>query len=84
MQMEWAVLVIFSDQFLHEYRHFRFPGVVAVGISLPFDQILELSASSFELVVDYGLHLIFFFASDQVGWRSEKVRSVCGGFAIGR
>jgi hypothetical protein len=78
------VLVIFSDQFIREYSRFGLPGVVAVGIALPFDQILELPASTFEPVIDNGLHFIFFLVSDQVGWRSAEVGSVSESFAIGR
>jgi hypothetical protein len=82
--MQRAVLVIFSDQLIREYRRFGLPSVVAVRVSLPFDQILELPVFTFEPVIDKGLHLVFFFASDQVGWRSAKVGSVSGSFAIGR
>jgi hypothetical protein len=78
------VLVIFSDQFIREYSRFGFPGVVAVGIPLPFDQILELPTSAVEPMIDDGLHFVFFFALDQVGWRSVIIRPVSGRFAIGR
>jgi hypothetical protein len=84
MLVEWAVLVVFSDQFIREYSRFGFPGVVAVGIALPFDQILELPASTLEPVIDDGLHFVLFFASDQVGWRSVEIWPVSGSFAIGR
>jgi hypothetical protein len=76
--------MIFSDQFIREYCCFWLPGVIAVGIPLPFDQILELSASTFELVIDDGLYFIFFFVPDQVGWQSAEVGSVSGSFTIGR
>jgi hypothetical protein len=54
-----------------------------VGIPLPFDQILELSASTFEPVIDDGFYFVFFFVSDQVGWWSAEVGPVSGSFAIG-
>jgi hypothetical protein len=75
--------MIFSDQFVCEYSRFGLPGVVAVGISLPLDQILELPASTFEPVIDDGLHFIFFFVSDQVRWWSAEIGSVSGSFTIG-
>jgi hypothetical protein len=78
------VPVIFSDQVIHEYSHFGLPGVVAMGVTFPFDEILELPASTFEPVIDDGLHFIFFFVPDQVGWWSAEVGSVSGSFTIGR
>jgi hypothetical protein len=84
MEVQRAVFVIFPDQFIREYCRFGLPGVVAVGIPLPFDQILELPASTFELVIDDGFYFVFFFVSDQVGWRPAEVGSVSGSFAIGR
>jgi hypothetical protein len=77
------VFVIVLDQFICEYRRFGFPGVVAVGIPLPFDQILELLASTLEPVVDDGLHFVLFFASDQVGWWPVEVGPMSGSFVIG-
>jgi len=61
-----------------------FPGIVAFGVSLPFDEILERSGPSMTSVAKDTLHFIFFFSSDKVRWWSGEVRAVCGSFAIGR
>jgi hypothetical protein len=43
-----------------------FPGVVAFGISLPFDQILQLFPPTMTLVASDGLDFVLFFPIDKV------------------
>ncbi len=49
-----------------------FPCVVALGISLPFDEVLELSGSSMLSVCDDSFNFVFLFSVDEVrGWSGE-------------
>jgi hypothetical protein len=75
--------MILLDQLLGVDAIFRFPCVVAVGISFPFKEVLQLSLSSFEPVIDNSFHLVFVFASDQFGWWSDEIGPMRGHFAIG-
>ena len=59
------------------------PCVVAFGISLPFDQVLEHSGLAMALVATDGFYFIFRFAFNQVRWWLGVVGAVCGCFAIG-
>jgi hypothetical protein len=42
----------------------RFPGVVGLWVSLPFDQVLQFLVASVAPVTLDHLHLVFFFGSD--------------------
>ena len=44
------------------------PCVIAVGVALPFDQVLELPAASVVPVMCDAFHFVFFCAFDHV-WR---------------
>ncbi len=49
-----------------------FPCVVAFGISLPFNEILELFGLSVLSVCDNSFDFVFFFSIDEVrGWSGE-------------
>ncbi len=45
-----------------------FPGVIALGISLPLDEILQLSPLPMMSVAPDGLDLILFLIIDKVRW----------------
>jgi hypothetical protein len=68
--------MILLDQLLGVDAIFRFPRVVTVGISFPFKEVLQLSLSSLEPVIDDSFHFVFVFASDQFGWRSDEIGAV--------
>ena len=59
-----------------------FPRVVCIGVSLPFDKILELSFTSEVTVINDGLDFIFFGVFDKVRWWPRVVDSVFRGLAI--
>jgi hypothetical protein len=61
----------------------RFPCVVCFGVSVPFDQVLELPVASIMSVTVDLLHFIFCFSVDKVRQWPGKVGSVCSCFAIG-
>ena len=61
-----------------------FPGIVALGVSLPFDEILELSRLAMTLVAKYSLHFIFFFSFNKVRWGMREVQSEGWHFMIQR
>ena len=59
-----------------------FPCVVCIGITFPFDEVLELLFTSEVTVINDGLDLVFFGVFDKVrGW-PRVVGSVFRGLAI--
>ena len=57
------------DQFWGKDLFRWFPQVVCIGVPLPFDQVLKLSASSVIAVISNGLHFKLLFPVDEVrGW----------------
>jgi len=73
--------LIFHQDFLSIFKATRrLPGVVANGISFPFDKIPVSSAP--HLVVRDCFYFVFFFALDEIrGWFHE-IGAVGLGFAI--
>ena len=59
-----------------------FPRVVCIGISLPFDKVLELSFTSEVSVINDSLDLVFFSVFDKVRRRSRVVVPVFCSLAI--
>jgi len=53
-----------------------FPSIVAFGIPLPFDEILECSGASMTSVAFDQLHFIFRFSINQVRWWSGEIGAV--------
>ena len=76
-------LVILLDQFWSVDVFFRLPGVIAHGISLPFDEILQLLAMSEVSMVHDAFYFELFFSIDKVRWGTREVWSVHGVLAIG-
>ena len=75
-------LVILTDQSFGEDIAVIFPGVVSLGISLPFDQVLQGSPFPESSMIPDGLDFIFFFSVDDIwGW-SWEVGSVLFRFMI--
>jgi hypothetical protein len=68
--------MILFDQLLGVDAVLRFPRVVAVGISFPFKEVLQLPLSSLELVIDNGFYFVFIFSPNQFGWWSDEIGSV--------
>src|SRR6266851_2996699 len=54
----------------------RFPGVIALGVSLPFYEILQLSFLPMTSVASDGLDLILFLVVDKVRWGSGVILPV--------
>ena len=65
-----------------EYIAVIFPGIVSLGVSFPFDQVLESSPSPKVAMVSDGLDFIFFLSIDDVWGRSREVGSVLFRFLI--
>src|SRR5713226_6500237 len=60
------------------------PGVVHLGVSLPFDEVLESSSPTGVPVIDDFFNFILFFSFNKVrGW-SRIVRTMCSRFTIGQ
>ena len=59
-----------------------FPCVVCIGVSFPFNEVLELSFTSEVTVINDGLDFIFFGVFDKVRRWSRVVSPVFCGFAI--
>jgi len=53
-----------------------FLSIIAFGISLPFDEILECPRSSMMSVASYQLHFIFHLSINQIRWWSGEVRAM--------
>ena len=70
------------DKLLGTHLVSWFPCTVTFRITLPFDEILELSSPTMTSVVDNALHFIFFFSINKVRWWLGKVGSVCCSFSI--
>jgi hypothetical protein len=51
----------------------RLPRVIAVGISLPLEEIFQLPFPPFESVINHGFYFVLVFSSDQFGWRSDEI-----------
>ena len=52
------------------------PGVVAFGVPLPLDQVLELSPPAVTAMVSNRLDFVLFSIIDKVRWGSREVLSV--------
>jgi len=55
-----------------------------VWVSFPLDEVLYLAPTPEHAVIEDGLDLVFFFSINQVGGWFDEVRSISGGFVIGR
>ena len=79
---QWVLPVIDLNQRWRVYMVSCFPRVVCIGVSFPFDEILELSFTSEVMVINDGLDFIFFGVFDKVRRWPRVVSSVFCGFAI--
>jgi hypothetical protein len=59
--------MVLLDQLVYMNGHFELPRVIAVQITLPFDEIPELALLPLEMVIDDGFYFVLFFVSNQVG-----------------
>jgi len=59
-----------------------FPGIIAVWIACPFDEVLELTPTPIVSVIDNGLDLVLFLAFDQIRWRPREVGAVRSCFSV--
>ena len=74
--LQRVCLVILIEQLFGEDITVIFPGIVSLGVSFPFDQILQSSLFLKPSMVPDGLDLILLFSIDDVwGW-SREVGSV--------
>jgi len=74
--LERVVLMIKFDEVRGMGLIGIFPSVITFGVSLPFDEILELSRASMTSVASYQLHFVFCFSINQVRRWSGKVGAV--------
>jgi hypothetical protein len=82
--MEWVPPMIEFDEVRHVNLISVFPGVVAFGVSFPFDEILQGFAMSLMLVGMDLIHFILLFSFDQVRRGLGKVWAMCESFMIGQ
>ena len=80
--LQRVCLVILTDQLVGEYITVIFPGIVSLGVSSPFDQVLESLPSPKVAMISDGLDFIFFFSVDDVWGRSREVGSVLFRFTV--
>jgi hypothetical protein len=55
---------------------FRFPGVVGLWVSFPFEEILELFVLPEIAMTSDGLHFVFRFSVYKVRWGPREVRAM--------
>jgi hypothetical protein len=63
--LEWAPLVVFFNQCGGVHLGGRFPCVVCVWVSFPFEEILQDLPLPVETVINDGLDFVLVFALDQ-------------------
>jgi hypothetical protein len=80
--LERAPLVILFNQRGGVYLGGRFPCVVRVWVSLPFEEILQILPLPVETVINDGLHFILVFTLDQFGGWFDVVGAVLRGLAV--
>jgi hypothetical protein len=80
--LERAPLVVLFDQCGGVYLGGRFPCVVCVWVSLPFEEILQGLPPPVETVINDGLDFVLVFALDQFGGWFDVVGTVLWGFTI--
>ena len=61
---------------------FRFPGVIGLRVSFPFEEILKSFVLPEVAVTFDGLHFVFRFSVDKVRWGSREVRAVSVRFDV--
>jgi len=74
--------LVISDEIRGVYVHDWFPGIIAVRISHPLYEILELTPMPVPAVIDDCFHFKFFFSFGQVGWWTGEVWAVHSRFLI--
>jgi hypothetical protein len=70
---QWVLLVILLDQCGRVYLISRFPGVVGVWVSFPFQEVLQILFTTMMAMTDDGLHLVLRFSLHDVRWRPRVV-----------
>ena len=75
------MLMVFLNQLRGEYVSLVFPGIVSRGISLPLDEILEVSSLSEVAMINDGLDFILLFSINDVWGRVRKVVPILTSFS---
>jgi hypothetical protein len=70
---QWMFFVILIDQQRRMYLISRFPSVVGIWVTLPFQEVLQSLITSVMTVIDNGLHLVLRFATHDIWWRPHVV-----------
>ena len=73
--------MIFLDQLWSEHISLVFPGIVSRGISLPLDEVLEVSSLPEIAVIDDGLDFVLLFSINDVWGRTWKIVSILTSFS---
>ena len=74
--LQRVTLMIFLEQLRGLDVLDGFPGVVALGVPLPLDQVLELSPSAVTAMVSNRLDFVLLSIIDKVRWGSREVLSI--------
>jgi hypothetical protein len=80
--LERASLMVLFNQCGGVYLGGRFPCVVCVWVSLPFEEILQGLSPPVEAVINDGLDFVLVFTLDQLGGWFDVVGAVLWGLAI--
>ena len=74
--------MVVSDQVGSMHISGVLPGVVGVGVALPFEEVLQAFAPSEGSVIDDGFHFVFRLISHEVRWGSDEVGTVGRGLDV--
>jgi hypothetical protein len=79
---DWVLFVVLADQLWGENLFHWFPRVIACGVVLPFDQVLESFVSPEEAVGHDCFYFIFCLSIDDLWWWSLEIGSFLFRFPI--
>jgi hypothetical protein len=80
--LERASVVVLFNQCGGVYLGCRFPCVVCIWVSLPFEEVLQGLPLPIETVINDGLDFVLVFTLDQFGGWSDVVGAVLRSLAI--
>ena len=81
--VEWVPFVIEFDEVGHMDLIGIFPSVIALRVSLPFDEVLQGPETSLVSMGADLIHFILLFSFNQIRRRLGEVWAMCRGFVIG-
>ena len=79
--LKGVTFMVFLDQLQSKYVSSMFPGVVSRGVSLPLDEVLEVSPLPKITVIDDGFDFILLFSINDVWGRTREIVPILTSFS---